>query len=436
MFVNINQKNIGFYTLGCKVNQYETDSMMDMLKSCGCHVVSFEEKADVYIINTCAVTNMAERKSRQIIRRAKKKNPNAVIVAVGCYVQAEREKIENDSDIDIVVGNNRKKDIARILDEYIGHKKVCDNFIDINSTSEYEEMTLIKPSEHCRAYVKVQDGCNNFCSYCIIPYTRGRIRSRELCEVEKEIKTLSEKGIKEVVITGINLSSYEDSRGNHLLELLQCVSNISGVERVRMGSLEPRVITKEFLEGISNNRKICPHFHLSLQSACNDTLRRMNRKYTIEEYKEKCKLIRSYYDRPAITTDVIVGFPGETEEEFSITKSNLEELNLYEMHIFKYSIRTGTVAATMPNQVPDQIKEKRSNQLIEMTKKNKKRFEESFVGEELTMLVEEYVQEDGNFYVKGHTDRYLFVKYKMDEEACRLAENEIITLKYTEELIV
>lgn len=436
MFVNINQKNVAFYTLGCKVNQYETDSMMDMIKEHGCNVVSFDEVADIYIINTCAVTNMAERKSRQIIRRAKKKNPEAVIVAVGCYVQAEKEALEADLCIDIVVGNNRKKDIARILDEYFEQKTVHDNYIDINKTGEYEEMTLIKPSEHCRAYVKVQDGCNNFCSYCIIPYTRGRIRSRELSEVVKEIQTLSDKGIKEVVITGINLSSYEDSKGNKLLELLKCVSDISGIERVRMGSLEPRIITEEFLEGISNNRKICPHFHLSLQSACDETLKRMNRKYTIDEYKEKCKLIRSYYDRPAITTDVIVGFPGETEEEFTITKSNLEELNLYEMHIFKYSVRTGTVAATMPNQVPDRIKEERSNQLIEMTRRNKKKFEQSFVGEDLDILVEEYVQEDDNFYVKGHTDRYLFVKYKMDEEECKLAENEIIALNFREELIL
>lgn len=423
-------KKFNIYTLGCKVNQYESDSMADELKSKGARLVGFNEAADICIINTCSVTNMAERKSRQIIHRAKKLNPNAVIVAAGCYVQADKEGLESDNQIDIVVGNNRKKDIVRILEEYFQVKDVQDNYIDINKTHEYEEMTLVKPEEHTRAYVKVQDGCNNFCSYCIIPYTRGRIRSRKLSDVIAEIRGLAKRGLKEVVITGINLSSYKDEDGTELLGLLQKVSLIDGIERIRMGSLEPRIITRGFLEGICNNKKICPHFHLSLQSACNETLKRMNRKYTIEEYMEKCKLIRSYYDRPAITTDVIVGFPGETDEEFEVTKANLETLKLYEMHIFKYSIRNGTVAATMQGQVSDHIKDVRSDILLEMAAKHKSEYEESFRGEKLEILVEEYDKDDSGCYFKGHTDRYIHVRRLNDEEFCVNNINNIIEIEY------
>ncbi len=430
MFVKIMDKKFNIYTLGCKVNQYESDSMSDELKSRGATLVDFNQPADICIINTCSVTNMAERKSRQIIHRAKKLNPEAVIVAAGCYVQADRDALEKDEQIDIVVGNNRKKDIVRILEEYFEEKEINDNYIDINKTSEYEDMVLIKPTEHTRAYVKVQDGCNNFCSYCIIPYTRGRIRSRSLSEVISEIKGLAANGIKEVVITGINLSSYLDEDGTTLLGLLQQVSLIDGIERIRMGSLEPRIITEEFLEGICKDKKICPHFHLSLQSACNDTLKRMNRKYTIEEYMEKCQLIRSYYDRPAITTDVIVGFPGETEEEFATTKANLEKLNLYEMHIFKYSIRNGTVAATMPNQIPDSIKEERSNILLKLAETNKAAYEESFKGEELEILVEEYDKVGQECFIKGHTDRYIMVRKLKDESFCEENINNIIKIVY------
>lgn len=429
MFVNIIGKKVAFYTLGCKVNQYETDSMMDMLREVGCKIVSFKEKADVYIINTCSVTNMADRKSRQIIHRARKQADDAVIVAVGCYVQVASDELSKDEDIDIIVGNNRKKDIARILDEHFSDRIVEDAIIDINKDTEYEEMTLIKPSEHTRAYVKVQDGCNNFCSYCIIPYTRGRIRSRELSEVVKEISGLADKEIKEVVLTGINLSSYCDSLGNRLLDLLVAVSKIDGILRIRMGSLEPRIITEEFLEAISKIPKICPHFHLSLQSACNETLKRMNRKYTIEEYMGKCNMLRRYYDRPAITTDVIVGFPGETEEEFNITKENLEKLNLYEMHIFKYSRRNGTVAASMPNQVPDSIKEERSNILLSIANCHKMAYEESFQSEAIDILVEEWEQQNDSYIVKGHTDRYILVKYAMDKEKCVASVNQIVTVK-------
>lgn len=430
MFAKIINKKFNIYTLGCKVNQYESDSMADELKSKGLKLVSFNEDADICIINTCSVTNMAERKSRQIIHRAKKLNPNAVIVAAGCYVQADKAELESDSKIDIVVGNNRKKDIARILAEYFDENQVQDNYIDINKPCEYENMLLIKPEEHTRAYVKVQDGCNNFCSYCIIPYTRGRIRSRQLEDVVAEITGLALNGIKEVVITGINLSFYEDSNGVGLLELLKAVSQINGIERIRMGSLEPRIITEEFLQGIASDKKICPHFHLSLQSACNETLKRMNRKYTIEEYMEKCELIRQYYDRPAITTDVIVGFPGETEEEFATTKANLEKLNLYEMHIFKYSIRNGTVAATMPNQVMDSVKDERSNVLLEMADRHKAEYENSFKGKKLEILVEEYDKDESGCYIKGHSDRYIYVKRIMDEAFCQNNVNNIIEIEY------
>lgn len=429
MYVNLKEKKIAFYTLGCKVNQYETDAMMDILKEAGCIVVPFKEQADVYVINTCSVTNMADRKSRQIIHRAKKQSDEGIIVAVGCYVQAKKDELCDDTDIDIIIGNNRKKDIARILNEYFAEKKVQDTVIDINKYSEYEKMTLIKPTEHTRAYVKVQDGCNNFCSYCIIPYTRGRIRSRELADVVREIEGLAERDIKEVVITGINLSSYMDSNENDLLKLLVAVSEISGIERIRMGSLEPRIITDGFLDTISRIKKICPHFHLSLQSACNGTLKRMNRKYTIEEYMAKCSLIRKYYDRPAITTDVIVGFPGETDEEFEVTKENLKKLNLYEMHIFKYSRRDGTVAAAMPNQVDPRIMDLRSNELIAMSAEHKIQYEKSFSGENVVILAEESEIEDGVCYIKGHSDRYILIKHPVSEGESKSLINQMITVK-------
>lgn len=426
MFVKIMEKKIAVYTLGCKVNQYESDSMMDMLAAEGCIIVPFDDFADVYIINTCSVTNMAERKSRQIIHRAKKKNPNAVIVAAGCYVQAAKEQLEQDPDIDIVIGNNCKKDVAEILERYFAEHVVEDNYIDIAATKEYESMGLVRPREHCRAFVKVQDGCNNFCSYCIIPYTRGRIRSRKMDEVIDEIRNLTLQGIKEVVITGINLSSYCDEEGHDLLCLIRAVGQIDGLLRIRLGSLEPRIITERFLEGLREEKKFCPHFHLSLQSACNETLKRMNRHYTIEEYSEKCDMIRQYYDRPAITTDIIVGFPGETDEEFDITCENLEKINLYEMHVFKYSRRKGTVADKMPGQIPDAVKESRSKKLLAMTERHRKAFEASFAGQHDVILVEEYETEDRKCYIKGHTDRYIMVRREASEEFCRDHINKMV----------
>lgn len=437
MYVNILNKKIAFCTLGCKVNQYETDSMIDILKKNGCEIVPFAQYADIYIVNTCSVTNMAERKSRQMLHRAKKKNPEAVIVAAGCYVQAAEAALAEDLGIDILVGNNCKKDIARILSEYFEDTSMREAVIDINHTNEYEEMKLVKPNERCRAYVKVQDGCNNFCTYCIIPYTRGRIRSRKLEDVVQEVEGLAGQGVQEIVVTGINLSSYEDENGATLLALLQAIAKVEGIQRIRMGSLEPRVITEEFLAGITAIKKICPHFHLSLQSACNETLKRMNRKYTIEEYMEKCEMIRNVYDRPALATDVIVGFPGETEEEFATTVTNLERLNLYEMHVFKYSKRSGTIAATMEHQISDAVKEKRSNVLLELTANQKAAYEQSFSGELLPVLIEEYecIDQDGApcYRMKGHTDRYILVKQEAPRDMCEESINTFVNVLYRPE---
>lgn len=456
MWVNLNGKKIAVCTLGCKVNQYESDSVMDALKACGCEVVAFSQEADIYIVNTCAVTNMAERKSRQMLHRAKKLNPQAVVVAVGCYIQAAADRddilgedmtkaavIEKESrtydnqehllqelGVDLLVGNNRKKDLPQILEAYLDGRKVEDTIVDINHTEEYECMQLEKPNERCRAYVKVQDGCNNFCSYCIIPYTRGRTRSRSISDVLQEIQGLAKRGVQEVVLTGINLSSYEDETGADLLHLIQEVAGIEGIARIRLGSLEPRVITKQFLEGLVALPKVCPHFHLSLQSACNDTLKRMNRHYTIEEYMEKCRMIRSYYERPALATDIIVGFPGETEEEFATTYANLEALKLYEMHVFKYSRRSGTPAASMPNQVSDADKDRRSDALLALTAKQKAEYEADFVDEEVCVLVEEYEKRDAGCFRKGHTERYIMVCDAAPEDVCRQSVNTFVRVRY------
>ena len=392
--------------------QYESDSMMDILKKNGCEIVPFSQFADVYIVNTCSVTNMAERKSRQMLHRAKKKNPEAVIVAAGCYVQAAEEALAKDLGIDILIGNNCKKDVARILSEYYEDTSMHEVVIDINHTNEYEEMTLIKPNERCRAYVKVQDGCNNFCTYCIIPYTRGRIRSRKLADVVREVEGLAVEGVQEVVITGINLSSYEDEDGASLLMLLQAVAKVNGIKRIRMGSLEPRVITEEFLDGITALDKVCPHFHLSLQSGCDTTLERMNRRYRSAEYKERCELLRKYFGNPALTTDVIVGFPGETQEEFAESMDFVDRVNFYETHIFKYSRREGTKAAAMKDQVPDQIKAVRSAELIELSHRKQAAYEERLIGTTQEVLIEEKIIRNGEELQIGHTKEYVKIGVK------------------------
>lgn len=409
-------KRAALHNLGCKVNAYETEAMQELLEHEGYEIVPFHEDADVYIINTCTVTNMADRKSRQMLHRAKKKNPDAVVVACGCYVQAKQDEI--DESIDIVVGNNRKKNIVEILAEYEASKEkqtVQKEVIDINHTDEYEELHLTKTAEHTRAYIKVQDGCNQFCSYCIIPFARGRVRSRSYDSVIAEVKKLAEGGYKEVVLTGIHLSSYGVDTGENLLSLIQGVHEVSGIERIRLGSLEPRIITEEFVQAIAKLPKMCPHFHLSLQSGCDETLRRMNRRYTAEEYMEGCKLLRKYFDHPALTTDVIVGFPGETQEEFAASKAFVDQVDFYETHVFKYSRRQGTKAAAMENQIPETEKTRRSNELLELNKKKQKAYEERLIGTTQEVLMEEAVQIDGETWQVGHTKEYVKIGRKTEE---------------------
>lgn len=403
-------KTVAACTLGCKTNQYETDGMMEILKKMGASVVNFEDTADVYLINTCSVTNMADKKSRQMIHRARKNNPEALVIACGCYVQAEKEKLSQDKDIDIIISNNRKKDIGHVIAEYFNSgETAC--FTDISREKEFEELDVNKPVYHTRAYVKIQDGCNQFCTYCIIPYVRGRIRSRSMDSVIDEISRLAEAGVKEVVLTGIHISSYgRDMDGDTgLADLVENISKIEGIERIRLGSLEPGIITEEFAHRIKAVDKLCPHFHLSLQSGCDSVLRRMNRKYTCSEYMEKCELLRKVYKNPAVTTDVIVGFPGETEEEFECTRKYLEDINLYEMHIFKYSQRKGTPAATMPNQVDPSVKNSRSDVLLAISEHNKHAYQDLFVGTTVKVLVEELVEKNGEEYMRGHTERYMDV---------------------------
>lgn len=401
-------KKVAFHTLGCKVNTYETDAMEQMLLSHGYEIVSFENQADIYIINTCSVTNMADRKSRQMLHKAKKKNPNAVVVAAGCYVQAAPKEVLADAGVDLVIGNNRKQDLVQILEDYFKEHRE-EAVIDINKEQEYEELELDFVSDHTRAYIKVQDGCNQFCSYCIIPYTRGRVRSRAKQDVISEIKRIAKNGTKEVVLTGIHLSSYgKDLKdGTDLLDLIKAVHEVDGIQRIRLGSLEPRIITLEFAQELRRLDKFCPHFHLSLQSGCEATLKRMNRHYTPEEYYEKCELLREVFEHPAITTDVIVGFPGETEEEFEETYKFLEKVNFYEMHVFKYSKRKGTRAAEMENQVPEPIKTKRSNILLELTRECSKRYRSFWIEREVNVLLEEKIVLDGEVYTVGHTKEYV-----------------------------
>ena len=416
---------VAMHNLGCKVNSYEMDVMGQKLVNAGCKLVPFTDVADVYIINTCTVTNIADRKSRQMLHKAKKENPGAVVVAVGCYVETGIDGVKKDESIDLAVGNNKKSEIVDILEEFmtargdgadktIGGKSI----IDINATHEYENMRLSELPEHTRAYIKVQDGCNQFCSYCVIPYARGRVRSRDMEDVLSEIKDLSAKGLKEVVITGIHVGSYGVDKGEpQLIELLEKVNEIEGIERIRMGSIEPRLMSKENVDRLAKISKLCPHFHLSLQSGCNSVLKRMNRHYTAEEYMESVGLLRKAFDRPAITTDVIVGFPGETEEEFEECRKFAEDIAFYEMHVFKYSPRKGTVAAGLADQLTDRQKSARSDVLIELTGRDSKAYRESFIGEELKVLWEDEEEHRGAKYMIGHTDRYVRVAVKEGTDA-------------------
>lgn len=405
-------------TLGCKVNQYETDAMEQLLVKAGYQQVDFKETADIYIINTCSVTNMADRKSRQMIHRARKKNPDGIIVAAGCYIQAQADQeAEMDENIDLIVGNNKKKEIVEIIEAYDREKKQEAAVIDIAHAGEYEELSIETVSEHTRAYLKIQDGCNQFCSYCIIPYVRGRIRSRRPEQIVAEVKKLASNGYREVVLTGIHLSSYgKDLKDVTLIDVIEKINAIDGIDRIRLGSLEPRIITDAFVERLAALPKICPHFHLSLQSGCDATLKRMNRRYSMEEYENSLAILRKVFKEPALTTDIIVGFPGETEEEFAITEEALTRMKLYEMHIFKYSVRKGTRAETMPDQIPEQIKTQRSAVLLELTAKNKQEYEEQWIGQEEEILAEETVTVEGKTYLTGHTKRYVKVGIDASEE--------------------
>lgn len=410
-------KKVALHNLGCKVNAYETEAMQEMLEHAGYEIVPFQEGADIYVINTCTVTNIADRKSRQMLHRARKMNPDAVVVAAGCYVQAQAEKQVIDPCIDIVLGNNKKQDLLTALQAYEEAHGDLREVIDINHTKEYENLHLTKQGEHTRAYIKVQDGCNQFCSYCIIPYARGRVRSRAKEDVVAEVTDLAKNGYQEVVLTGIHLSSYgiDFENEDNLLSLIRAVHEIEGIKRIRLGSLEPRIITEEFVQAIAALPKMCPHFHLSLQSGCNETLKRMNRRYTSEEFYEKCEILRKYFEKPALTTDVIVGFPQETEEEFETTYEFLKKICFYETHIFKYSKREGTKAAVMQGQIPEQIKAKRSARLIELGEKNRRAYEESFLGKTVEVLVEEKSDVNGKEMWTGHTKEYMKIALELEK---------------------
>ena len=411
-------KKVAIHSLGCKVNSYEAESMEIMLRDAGYEIVPFKDdvQADIYIINTCSVTNIADRKSRQMLHRAKKMNPDAVVVAAGCYVQADPEGVERDECVDIILGNNMKISIVEALEEYFADKGNSTFLVDINDRlQEYEELKINQTGEHTRAYIKIQDGCNQFCSYCIIPYVRGRVRSRKPEDIISEVKTLALTGVKEVVLTGIHISSYgTDLENIGLIQLIEMIHGVEGIHRIRLGSLEPRIITDEFAERISKLSKICPHFHLSLQSGCDKTLKAMNRKYDTEEYYEGCERLRKYFDNPAITTDVIVGFPGESEEDFRQTKNFLEKVSFYEMHIFKYSRRKGTVADKMTDQISDAVKSQRSAELIELEKRQSFDYRKGYIGTEIEVLIEELTQIDGKSYYTGYTKNYIRVAVSAD----------------------
>ena len=418
-------RKVALHNLGCKVNSYETEAMREALEKNGYEIVAFGEKADVYIINTCTVTNMADRKSRQMLHKAKKLNKDAIVVAVGCYVQAAGEELKNDEAIDIIIGNNKKSDIVSILDAYYETEDNNMYIEDLSGKSLYEEMKMTTIGEHTRAFVKIQDGCNQFCTYCIIPYARGRIRSRSLEGLGEEIPKLAECGYKEIVLTGIHLSSYGKDLSNSkeeadkkltLIDAIKEVAKVDGIKRIRLGSLEPGIITEEFLEELKTVDKFCPHFHLSLQSGCDDTLKRMNRHYSAAEYYEKCQLIRRYYSMAAITTDVIVGFPGETDNEFDTTEKFLEQVAFSEMHIFKYSKRKGTKAAVMENQVREEIKTVRSDKLISLGERLRETYLDSFMDKEAEVLIEESMIIDEKTYMTGHTREYVRVVIDISEE--------------------
>jgi len=433
-------RKAAFHNLGCKVNSYETEAMQQLLEDAGYEIVPFREGADVYIINTCSVTNVADRKSRQMLHRAKKMNPSAAVVAVGCYVQAAGAELKKDEAVDLIVGNNQKKDLVQILDDYFADHENSGEILDIGHSQEYEELHIRRIADHTRAFIKVQDGCNQFCSYCIIPYTRGRVRSRRPEDIEHEVRGIAEAGYKEIVLTGIHLSSYgvdfKDEQKENLLTLIKRLDQIPGIERLRLGSLEPRIVTREFAKELASLRTICPHFHLSLQSGCDATLKRMNRRYNAAEYQACCEILREEFDNPAITTDVIVGFPGETEEEFAETERFLKAIHFYEMHIFKYSRRAGTRAADMPDQVPEGTKSVRSDILLALEKQQSLEYRGRFLGTEEEILLEEPIEIDGTKYMMGHTRQYVKGAVPYEEGLKNKTVKGIFTKALNEEVLL
>mgnify|MGYP004473381317 FL=1 len=425
---------VALHNLGCKVNAYEIEAMQQLLEEAGYEIVPFEPGADIYVINTCTVTNIADRKSRQMLHKAKKMNPEAIVVATGCYVQTGGDKLEKDEAIDLVLGNNRKGNIVDALAEYAENKPGHgSHVIKINQTKEYEDLYIDHTAEHVRAYIKVQDGCNQFCTYCIIPYARGRVRSRNIESVLKEVRALSQKGYKEIVLTGIHLSSYgvdfSEEKKETLLSLIRAVHEIEGIKRIRLGSLEPGIVTREFAEGIAALPKVCPHFHLSLQSGCDETLERMNRRYRSGEYRERCELLREVYGNPALTTDVIVGFPKESEEEFQKSYDFVDSIRFYETHIFKYSRRQGTKAAAMDGQLTEAEKALRSEKMIAMHHRHASDYEKSMLGKELEVLIEEEYKKDGQTWYLGHSRKYIRTAVKKSES---YGVNDIVRVRAEE----
>ena len=412
-------KSVALHNLGCKVNSYEMDVMQQRLQDRGYKIVPFDAAADIYIINTCTVTNIADRKSRQMIHRARRCNPDAVVVAVGCYVQTAAGEALEDGTVDIAVGNNRKKDIVSIIEEYLKTREQPRvEKIDINNTREYEEMQLTRTAEHTRAYIKIQDGCNQFCSYCIIPYARGRVRSRAEEDILQEVRGIVATGYREIVLTGIHISSYGLDRGGpELLQLIRKLHEIDGLKRIRLGSLEPRIVTEQFARQLSALPGLCPHFHLSLQSGSDAVLGRMNRHYTAGEYFQTTEILRNCFRDPAITTDVIVGFPGETEEEFRETEAFVRKVNFYEMHIFKYSRRQGTRAAMMEGQLTEAEKGRRSAVLAQVEEEMSRSYRAGWLNRETGVLFEEKKQVAGGTYWIGHTPQYVKVAMEAGENA-------------------
>lgn len=447
-------RKAALHNLGCKVNAYETEAMQQILEAAGYEIVSFQDQADVYIINTCSVTNIAERKSRQMLHRAKKQNPAAVVVAAGCYVQAAAEELKQDLAVDIIIGNNKKTELACILEDYFAKAPGQDGecltdacladerltVINIAETNEYEPLGIDRIADHTRAFIKVQDGCNQFCSYCIIPYTRGRVRSRKPAEAEAEVVRLVGQGYQEIVLTGIHLSSYgvdfPEAEAENLLGLIQRLHDVEGLRRIRLGSLEPRIITEYFVRELAKLEKICPHFHLSLQSGCDATLKRMNRHYTTAEYEERCQLLREVFENPAITTDVIVGFPGETEDEFAQTRAFLERIRFYEMHVFKYSQRAGTRAAAMPDQVPEPVKSKRSNVLLALEQQMSTDYRRGSIGTKREVLLEEPVTIQGQDYMVGYTKEYVKAVLPYDDDGKNTIVQGILTEMLDDQTLV